>query len=525
MLSYLISYLIFLRRFFIICLVCFACAAHIGRGYANDVPFAMRTADEYLRTGMYLEAIGAYTDVAEHSPDYDMRARALVRIGDIYSYFLNNYDGALAQYSIVVTQFSTSVHAANAYFNIGMILYEKNRYREALAWFEEYLRRYPGGRRDATARFMIDACRTPSPAETKKEAPPKVRPDDTIRVLVAENVTRVTLTAALPFDLHDLADRTVVQSVAGGQNVVAELRGDTIELNGHTLRSQGLVVSVHRDGPLTVNNQSYRGTIILYKRPGGLSVVNIVRIEEYLYSVVPKEMPSRWPLEALKAQAVAARTYALYQKEKNKDKRYDVFASTASQVYGGYAVENKVTTRAVDETRGKVLLYNERLILAYFHSDSGGMTEDAKNVWTADVPYLKSVQDSFSSGGPHYRWVYDSGFDEIGRSLKSKGLDIGTIYGIRPAETSPSGRVRTVTIVHSKGETILSGNHLRINIDPRTIKSTLFMLSKRKRGVRFEGRGYGHGVGMSQWGAHRMAKAGHSHVAILKHYYHGVEVR
>ena len=485
----------------------------------------MRTADTYLRTGMYLEAIGAYSDIAEHASDDDMRARAVVRIGDIYSYFLNNYEGALAQYSMVVRHFSTSVHAANAYFNIGMILYEKNRYREALAWFEEYLRRYPAGRRTATARFMIGACRTPPSPETKTGEPAEVRPDDTIRVLLTENATEVTLTASVPFELRKPDDGTVVLTATGGQRVVAKLRRDSIELNGHSFRVRELVVSVDHDGPVTVNAHSYRGRVRLYRKAGGLSVVNVVRIEEYLYSVVPKEMPPGWPLEALKAQAVAARTYALYQKEKNKNRLFDVFASTASQVYGGYTAENDMTTRAVNETRGHVLLYDGRLILAYFHSDSGGMTEDAKNVWTADVPYLKSVRDSFSVAGPHDRWVYRSGFEEIGRSLKSKGLDIGTIYGLRPVATSPSGRVQTVTIVHSKGETILSGNHFRVNIDPATIKSTLFMFGKGTRGVSLEGRGYGHGVGMSQWGAYNMAKAGHSHVAILKHYYRGVKVR
>jgi stage II sporulation protein D len=236
-------------------------------------------------------------------------------------------------------------------------------------------------------------------------------------------------------------------------------------------------------------------------------------------------MSPQWPSEALKSQAVAARTYALYQKEKNRDKDYDVYASTSSQVYGGFGVEKETTTRAVNDTRGKVLRHRGNLILAYFHANSGGVTEDAKNVWTADVPYLKSIRDDFSAQAPNTHWNKYVDLVSISQSLRAKGVDVDTIVELIPTAISPSGRVRNIRIRHNRGQTTLSGNHFRIKVDPKLIKSTLFTIRRSGNGISFYGKGYGHGVGMSQWGAYQMAKAGHPYTNILRYYYSGVEIR
>ena len=494
--------------------------------FAYDDRRAMETADAYLKRGMYLEAIGAYRDVADNAADRDMQARAILRIGDIYSYFLDNYDTALQFYSFVTKHYSGSTHAANAYFNSGMILYERYHYNDALAQFREYLARFPQGPRRQTAEFMINACLKPPPTPAKKkEVVAKISPDERIRVLLYENIKAVRLNGTAPCEIRDVNTRTIIDRIPLGRVAAVSVNDGFLTVNGTPLRRKEIIVYPEMNGVVAVNGMQYRGTITIRQHEKGIDVINELRLEEYLYGVVPKEMSPQWPKEALKSQAVAARTYALYQKEKNRDKGYDVYASTSSQVYGGVTAEHKNATAAVNETRGKLLICDGKLVLAYFHANSGGVTEDAENVWTAQVPYLKSVRDDFSVQAPRNKWSHAVDFVGMGRSFNQKGIHVGTIYEITPIEMSPTGRIKKIGIVHSGGVTTLSGNHFRIKYDPRLIKSTLFQIRKEGSGIRISGSGYGHGVGMSQWGAYEMAKAGYGYSDILRFYYAGVEVK
>jgi stage II sporulation protein D len=516
------------RTFPAILLAIYFCVAHlcVSPGCAYDIQHEMKAADTYLKRGMYLEAIGAYRDVADYSTDYNMRAKAVLRIGDIYSYFLNNYDSALQHYAFVKTHYGSSIHAANAYFNSGMILYEKNRHQDAIVQFREYLRQFPTRERRQTAQFMIETCMKPPPAVTKKEeAVKEIRPDESMRVLIHEGIKQFNIAASAPFEIRDPREKNIIMRLSGRRLCAVDAQEGGIRLDGRTLRRDGITVLPLGNGMLTVNGSPYRGKIVMIRAAGGIDIINVVKLEDYLYGVVPKEMSPQWPPEALKSQAVAARTYALYQKEKNRDKDYDVYASTYSQVYGGVGVEKETTTRAVNDTRGKVLRHRGKLILAYFHANSGGVTEDAKNVWTADVPYLKSVRDDFSAQAPNTQWNKYVDLVSVSRSLRAKGVDVGTIFEVIPTEISSSGRVRNIRIRHSRGETTLSGNHFRIKVDPKLIKSTLFTIRRSGNGITFYGKGYGHGVGMSQWGAYQMATLGHPYANILRYYYSGVEIR
>ncbi|MBT8489472.1 MAG: SpoIID/LytB domain-containing protein, partial [Deltaproteobacteria bacterium] len=142
-----------------------------------------------------------------------------------------------------------------------------------------------------------------------------------------------------------------------------------------------------------------------------------------------------------------------------------------------------------------------------------------------DVPYLKSVRDDFSAQAPNTQWNKYVDLASVRQSLRTKGVEVGHIFEVIPTEVSPSGRIRKIRIRHSRGETTLSGNHFRIKVDPKTIKSTLFTIHRSGNGISFCGKGYGHGVGMSQWGAYQMATLGHSYANILRYYYSGVEIR
>jgi stage II sporulation protein D len=347
----------------------------VATGWAFDERRAMETADRYLARGMYLEAIGAYRNLADGAVQGDIKARAALRTGDIYGYFLDNYDAALQFYFFVTRNYSDSIHAANAYFNAGMILYEKSRYDEALTQFREYLARFPDGSRRQTAEFMIETCmKPPPPGEEKRKSVVTARPDETIRVLLMDGVKTVRISGTSPSVIVDGQTGAVIGRLLPDQPAL---------IDRASLRRPVIVFRPESGGFVTVNEGPYRGGMTITRNDKGMDVINRLPLEEYLYGVVPKEMSPQWPIEALKAQAVAARTFALYHKKKSRDKEYDVYASTSSQVYGGVAAENEKATAAVNETRGRILVHDGRLILAYFHANSGGITEDAENVWTA----------------------------------------------------------------------------------------------------------------------------------------------
>ena len=493
-----------------------------GHGFAYNEKQAMEEANMYLKNGQYLEAVGVYQDISDLSPRTEMKAGAILRMGDIYSYFLNNHDLALEKYTIVTKKYGNSAHAANAFLNAGMILYEKRSYKEALIQFKTYLKRFPHGDRKETAKFMIEMCSRPSTLTEKKQTLHAAK-DETVRALIMSGVPEIRVESTSLLEVRDVDGKNRLNKF---QTAVIGIAEGIITLNGTYLSNNGLVIMTAKGDMLSVNGAPYRGNLKIQKRTaGGMDVINILDVEAYLYGVVPKEMSPQWYPEALKAQAIAARTYVLYQKGKNKNRDYDAIASTTSQMYGGAGAEMEASNQAVDETRGMVILYNGQLALTYFHANSGGMTEDAKSVWNADIPYLRAVRDDYSIKAPNYSWTLSLSADEIRKALNHRGFEIGSIERLVPVDVSPSGRIQKIKIFHGGGEAIVKGTDFRIKIDPTLIKSTLFTMISEEDGIRLEGKGYGHGVGMSQGGAYIMAREGCSYSDILKHYYRGVEIR
>lgn len=497
----------------------------------------MSKADALLDGGQYLEAVAAYQDIADHAEEADIRARAILRIGDAHGFFLNNDDLALNKYWLVKRDYPQTSHAESAYFNSGMIYYERRQYKEALQQFRIYLKNYPQGSRKETAVFMIEACLKPTASKGTASAEKQRAgeglekdPSNIIKVIIAANIQDIRLKSDSPFTVQD----------SRGKNPGKEYREAHIKaVNGSLMINDTNMmlneIFIQTSGSirlLSVNGKPYRGLFkIQIGSKNGLNVINILDIESYLYGVIPKEMSPQWPLEALKAQSVAARSFALYQKAKNKNKEYDVAASTGSQVYSGYSVESATTNHAVDETKGVIMLYQGQPALAYFHANSGGMTEDARNVWTTEIPYLKSVQDDPSMKAPNVSWSASLELNTIRQSLNQNGIKISSVTRVRPIKHSPTGRVTKIGISSAEGEIVLDGNDFRLKVDPSVIKSTLFTMAPMDEKdenensiIRFEGKGFGHGVGMSQWGALVMARDGYSYRDILVHYYPGVEI-
>ncbi|SDK56563.1 SpoIID/LytB domain-containing protein [Natronincola ferrireducens] len=360
---------------------------------------------------------------------------------------------------------------------------------------------------------------------------------------------------------------------------------------------------VKQDVPLiNVEGRYYRGAITAKRltntqlNNGNMSIVNKLPLQEYLYGVVPREMPALWSLEALKAQAVVARSYAVSNINRFRNLGFDLCNTTTSQVYGGHsngqgALEHINSNRAVDETHSRILTYNGQIANAYYHSNSGGHTENSENVWSAVTPYIRGVKDDFSLGAPNSQWTVVFTKDQIRNFLSNENVHIGEIIDIKVTNVSQYGRVQELIIYGTQGNYVLIKEHTRRVLGGYTqLKSTWFTVNgggksentsgdlavissngvinsidlsnksivsstgitqivntsnikiyngKNYRSTEqnsqvssvtssdvfeFVGKGFGHGLGMSQWGAKKMAEEGYSYLDILTHYYKGTKV-
>jgi stage II sporulation protein D len=271
---------------------------------------------------------------------------------------------------------------------------------------------------------------------------------------------------------------------------------------------------------VNVNGVSYRGMFELRNMMGMVCVVNLVRMEDYLSSVVPSEMSYSWPDEALKAQAVAARTYAYYFMMKKNTELFDLDATTSFQVYKGIISENEKSTEAVRKTSGVIATYQNQPILAFFHSTCGGKTSSSLDVWgNEDIPYLSSVSCDYCAKSPYYRWEDDISLSEIGGYIAER-YSVGKIQGVSFGRKG--GRVAEVQIRHSEGLLKISGNDFRAAMPEKKLKSLAFESKKKGKVLHITGRGWGHGVGMCQYGARGLAEKGRSYKDILKYYYRNI---
>lgn len=264
-----------------------------------------------------------------------------------------------------------------------------------------------------------------------------------------------------------------------------------------------------------------RGPLEIQVTPTGLALVNWIDLEDYVAGVVSGEVGARWPIEALKAQAVAARTYVLYKKVENQLQPFDVVAGVQDQVYHGHSSRAESVLKAVAATKGQVVTYDQRPIFAAYSSTAAGPTEDALYVWALDLPYLKGVDCPFDQQAPRYDWRTSFTFDYLEQQLRKEGFDVGKVATFTPYTFTPSGRVDRVRLLHSRGEIILRGQDLRRVVGYSKIFSTQFSIESFGPEVVVVGHGAGHAVGMCQWGMREMAELGYDYQSIVRHYYPG----
>ncbi len=337
------------------------------------------------------------------------------------------------------------------------------------------------------------------------------------------SASTVELKFSEPITIDDLtikADNPITISIADGKIRVGKkiIAGDSLELRP---KDDAMI----RDMFTTIDGKKYPGTVKIVLKNQKLIIINLTTADEYLRGVIPSEMPTGWHAEALKAQTIAARTFALKNRKRHAADGYDLCSSTHCQVYNDADSAVESTNAAVDATFGEVLIYNGALINATFHSDSGGMTESASEVWGQAVPYLTAVEDFELKTRPWDKKI------SVAEFVKALGTDIGELRSIKLSaleigrgaeDRSASGRVKFLIAVGSKGTAKVTGVEMRNKFK---LMSTLFDAKLSDDEILINGYGYGHGVGMSQYGAKNYSEHGIVYKEILLHYYKGAEIK
>jgi stage II sporulation protein D len=348
-----------------------------------------------------------------------------------------------------------------------------------------------------------------------------------LRVAIEDDIPQVQIGTSTAAVLRDDAGKVVGQ-ISPLQGAIAQSSQGQVQLG--TAKATALWVEPSANGLVWIgdgtNGRWFRGKARLVPSPKGLIAVNYVDMESYLYSVVASEMPPSWPLESLKAQAVAARSYVLKQRDRTANTVYDVGDDTRWQVYKGVEAETNTTQAAVKATSGQVMTYQGGIIEAVFHSSSGGHTENSEDVWSQKVPYLRAVAD-YDQSAPVYSWNEVFSNDTLGQKL-----GVGRIKTLSVVESSPQGRVRRIKVEGESDQRVMTGEQLRIALN---LRSSLFKITPQKEAdaagkslapqtFQIEGRGFGHGLGLSQYGAQALATKGWTYGQILTHYYQGASL-
>jgi len=371
-----------------------------------------------------------------------------------------------------------------------------------------------------------------------------------VNVLLDESLSEITLDGEGTYS---------IECVTRGENIVYKVSNPIIVRNDHGLLklwikgaqvtdnyTELFVIPDSRKGLLKLNNRPYRGMFQVMPRGGNIRVINSVHVDDYLKGVVPTEIGGVGDdaIEAVKAQAVAARTYALSHIGQYSGEPYDLKADVSDQVYNGIEVERNLISKAIDATRGYVIMYHDKMINAYYHSTCGGLTDEIHEVWEkAEMPYLKSVFDKdYCQWSKYFTWEETYTTEQLKMRIeqylsadRGREVRIGDVTDIAILKRTAGGRVADLMVSTTNGTYHFGKDKIRW-VFRRSTNPNLILQSarfnvvphrdsgERLRSVDFIGGGYGHGVGMCQCGAIGRSRAGEKYADILKYYYSGVDL-
>lgn len=350
-------------------------------------------------------------------------------------------------------------------------------------------------------------------------APARALPPPDVRVLI-EEVKNTTIDGMGQAMKIVIGEGKNASEFALGTKILIAASEDGLDVSDNKVGTEVKFFNTGRR--YRMGSRILRGTITAFwQSPSKLIIVNNIPLEDYLVGLIGSEMAPTWPAEAIKAQAVAARTYALYQSDsarKAANRPYDVTSTVLSQVYDGAHKEDARSREAVSLTRGDVLLRNGTIFASYYHSCCGGLTEHAQNVWPGENgPPV--IEDRFCERSPKREWIFRMPISEFSAKLRAANYTTGNILGISTESEPDSPRVENLIIQDREGLKNIKATELRKIFGFTEIKSTWFEASLAKNEITLKGKGYGHGVGMCQWGARGMAEEGATFREILKFYY------
>ena len=362
------------------------------------------------------------------------------------------------------------------------------------------------------------AASAPSPWGPGAPRPSEIAGSRFLRIRIDGGTDEVTLTADT-VRAWDVDGRLAAEAPG---SVSLRAIGDRVRFNGTKLL--GNAVDVAGFPALHVGNQRIGGRLRITARKGQILAVAVVPLEIYVAAVISREAPLLFRPEALKAQAVATRTYAVFAARKPKDPAFDMVGTVEDQVFEGIDNVAGVFRDAAGDTSGLVLLYRGEPARTVFHSTCGGRTETAANAWGKDVPYLRSLVCEDCSGSPAYRWEYRMSGAEGRRVARAMGVPAGEDLRISVTELNSTGRAARVKVMSGGVARETHAAEFRKAAGYSRVRSLWMAIEPAGGGWLVTGRGYGHGVGMCQFGANGMAKAGRGYREILARYYPGTEL-
>ena len=297
--------------------------------------------------------------------------------------------------------------------------------------------------------------------------------------------------------------------------------GARLTLNGQDAGNVALYLPPSVGSVVEIGGKTYRGGVQLRVQAGQVQAINVVDVEDYVRSVVPAEMPTSWPVAALSAQAVIARTYVAARITPNSP--YDTCATESCQVYPGVGAETPSSDAAVLATRGQVVAYGTQPASTYFSADSGGFTASSGEVWGKELPYLRAQADPFSAGSPRAGWRVEVTAAQVQTVAARYGARVGRLRAVSVTRLSSSGRPAEITVSGDDGIARITGANAGGFVRSLGAPGTRVSLSGLNPLV-ISGSGAGHGVGLSQYGALGLARAGQDHLRILGFYYPGTSL-
>lgn len=474
----------------------------------------LNNADLLVDEGKYMQALEYIDSAYEMSRYPKTRSDALLARAMVLATFLDAPREAVTTYQKLAKDFPE--YRETAAYQSAFLLLQAGEAKEAKQGFDAYLKAFPQGRFQLQVEAMLKSMGTGGAVVPKTPQFLSSRP--IMRVLLSKRATRVEVRPMTRG--HKVS---VLGQSLDALNILAA--HGSLNINGSAAGRAD--VEIRCDGPVVVTmdgkSKKVRGAIKISNVKNRLQVINQIDIEAYLRSVVPAESYASWPLETLKSQAVAARTYAYYQKLHRTSRAYDVRADTYDQMYGGVDREKSSTDRAVRETAGMVLTHGGRPILAQYTANSGGFTADAGAVFNAPKPYLVAHRDPASLKGKMASWNRSYTAQEIVNALAGIGVNVSGLTSITPEVTGPSGRYVKVRLHHAKGSTVLRTRTTLASSRVLKLPEVLFGVEKSGGKYVFRGHGHGHGVGYSQWGSAELGKTW-QHDRILGFYYPGTSL-